>query len=112
MDMTFTPTRSRRSGSVLLGLVLPLALASLVDILAIRLGEPTWLTAVCAVILLAGFAFSPVLVFRGLRSAPDSSAFHLSTAGALVGTLVLTACWVAAALILFVNVHLIFGGSH
>ena len=94
-----------------LGLLVPLALAGLADYFSIRLGEPTWLQLTTAFIFLIGLAMSPVLLHRSL-AAPEASAFHLSPTARFVTAGLLSALWWTTAFILFVNIHMVLGGTH
>lgn len=106
-QLSTSPRRPRLA----LGLLVPLASAGLADYLSIRFGEPQWLQLTTALILLVGLALCPVLLHRSLAT-PEGSAFHLSPTGRVVTAAVLSVLWAATAFILFVNIHMVLGGSH
>jgi hypothetical protein len=103
--------RPRRARSVAVGLLLPLGAAAVLNVLFLRLGEPSWLRALTGLAISAAIPLTPIAIFRGLGIFEEQDGVDFPLLGRLLATAILSFFWYFLALTIFVNVHLWSGGS-
>lgn len=94
--------------NLVLGLLIPLATGIALDWLWVRRGEPVALGALVGLSAVVVLVITPWLTFRALHRARA----HLGLVGAVLLTVLLSLSWYLIALVVFMNVHMAFGGSH